>query len=552
MNDLFSEFAPLSFEAWLAQLNKDLKGKDAEKLRWKADKGLDLFPYADASSLTAAAVLQAGNRRRDDLLGSENNWQGVAAICVSDVDAAEQIRQALTYDMKGIRLYGQEQTDWSLWKNVLDLLEAKEVALHLDFRFEDEHFCAQLCTYFQARAWDSNLLTGTLVRSDKFGYGDLRADFPYLKHTTIDLEAYAYSAVYQLAAACGITNGKIGRLERDNAEASPALVFADLAFRFPLGSDFYVEIAKLRAFRLMYARMVEAYGLAWQPAFTPFIMAVTSTHNKTHYDVNNNILRATTEAVSTLLGGAHGLEIRPYNLADNTAFSRRISYNIHHILKAESHLDKVVDAVGGSYYIEPLTQQLASEAWKLFQEIEANGGFEAYEATFDKGYQSLVAKQQSEVRNRKKSIIGINQYPNPQEHIQTALNLDSQALAAKFEALRNKQDQASRRSLVQLLPFGDLAMRNARAMFSRNLFAAGGFEVIENEAVQPEADILVLCAADTDYQSEAAAKIQAVRAQFSPKRILLAGKIENYSELGADDILYAGMDVLEFLEKQLP
>lgn len=552
MNDLFSEFAPLSFEAWLAQLNKDLKGKDAEKLRWKADEGLNLFPYADAGSLADAAVLQAAHRRRDDLLGTENNWQGVAAVCVSDADAAEQIRQALAYDMKGIRLYGRDQADWPLWENALDVLEAKEVALHLDFRFEDERFYAQLCTYFKARNWESSVLTGTLVQSDKVGYADHHADFPYLKHNTIDLEAYAYSAAYQLAAACGMTNGEIGGVERGNTEASPAVVFADLAYRFPVGGDFYVEIAKLRAFRLMYARMVEAYGLAWQSAFTPFITAVTSTHNKTHYDANNNILRATTEAVSALLGGAHGLEIRPYKLADNTPFSRRVSYNIHHILKSESHLDKVVDAVGGSYYIEQLTQALASEAWKLFQQIEANGGFEAHKIAFDQSYQALVYKQQSEVSSRKKSIIGINQYPNPQERIQPDLNLNKLALAAAFEAFRNEQDQASQRPLVQLLPFGDLAMRNARAMFSRNLFAAGGFEVIEKEAVQPEADILVLCAADGDYQAEAATKIQAIRTQFPQKRIILAGKIENYPELGADGILYAGMGVLEFLRNQLP
>ena len=156
-----------------------------------------------------------------------------------------------------------------------------------------------------------------------------------------------------------------------------------LRFSFSVSSNYFMEIAKFRAARMLWANIVKGYGPAKNCACKMQIHAETSRWNQTVYDPYVNMLRGTTEAMSATIAGVHSLEVMPFDASfeNPTEFSKRIARNVELLLKNESHFDQVVDPAGGSYYVENLTQSIAAEAWKLFLEIEEKGGYtEAYKA----------------------------------------------------------------------------------------------------------------------------------------------------------------------------
>lgn len=191
-----------------------------------------------------------------------------------------------------------------------------------------------------------------------------------------------------------------------------------LRFTFALGPNFFMEIAKLRAARMLWSKVVGEFG-GGEEAQKMRIHARTSIWNKTIYDPYVNLLRATTEAFSGIAGGCGSLHVGAFDEPAGmpSDFSRRIARNTQIILKEEGHLDRVIDPAGGSWYVETLTRQVAEKAWKLFQEVEALGGmFRALEKGFPQEHISEAAKKRAEnVAKRKDKIIGTNIYPNLQE-----------------------------------------------------------------------------------------------------------------------------------------
>ena len=191
-----------------------------------------------------------------------------------------------------------------------------------------------------------------------------------------------------------------------------------IRFSFALGSQFFMEIAKLRAARVLWAQIVQAFGGS-EKAQQMVLHTRTSRWNKTVYDPYVNMLRATTEAFSGIVGGSNSLEVGAFDepLRPADEFSRRMARNIQIILKEESHLDRVIDPAGGSWYVETLTAELAEKAWALFQEIEKRGGMAA--ALKDNYPQTLAAdtaqQRLEHLATRRDKLIGTNSYPNLQE-----------------------------------------------------------------------------------------------------------------------------------------
>jgi len=194
---------------------------------------------------------------------------------------------------------------------------------------------------------------------------------------------------------------------------SPGSVLPHIRIRLAVGSDYFMEIAKIRAARWLWSKVAAAYGVDDAPVH---IHASTSRWNKTTYDAHTNMLRVTSEAFAAVVGGVDSLHIGPYDEISGKTddFSRRIARNIHTILREECGLDHVIDPAGGSSYIEWLTDQIAAKSWEIFQDIEKQGGM--IDALQNGSVQQAVvaickAKFQN-IRRRKDKIVGSNMYPD--------------------------------------------------------------------------------------------------------------------------------------------
>jgi methylmalonyl-CoA mutase len=224
------------------------------------------------------------------------------------------------------------------------------------------------------------------------------------------------NAVQELAFTLATAVEHLRQLERRGLgvdDVAPRVLFG-----FSVGSNFFMEIAKLRAARMLWARVVEASGGA-EASRHMTVHARTSSWNKTTFDCHVNILRATTEAFSAVMGGADSMHVGAFDeaLGLPSELGRRIARNTQTILKEECHFDAVVDPAGGSWYVEKLTAEVAGKAWALFQQIEAEGGMLAAlgKGTPQRLVAETAAKRRQAIAERREVIVGVNQYPNAGE-----------------------------------------------------------------------------------------------------------------------------------------
>jgi methylmalonyl-CoA mutase len=314
------------------------------------------------------------------------------------------------------------------------------------------------------------------------------------------------------------------------------------------------------------------------------IHAETGSWNKTFYDPYVNMLRTQTEAMSAALGGADSITVLPFNAIyeDPTTFSDRIARNQQLLLKEESHLDKIVDPGAGSYYIEELTASIADESWKLFLEIQDQGGFlAAAKAGFiQTKVKEMAAKRDLNVATRRENLLGINQFPNFNEKLEkevdesvfeaqdlTADDADIETIkpyrgAQAFEKIRVATDQyakTDKRPLAFMLTIGNLNFRKARAQFACNFFAVAGYEVQDNNgftsveegvatAKQAGADIVVLCSSDEEYAGFAPSAFGAIKGEAI---FVVAGAPASTDELkakGIENFIHVKSNLLEELK----
>ncbi len=194
---------------------------------------------------------------------------------------------------------------------------------------------------------------------------------------------------------------------------SPGEVLPHMRVSLSVGSDYFMEIAKIRAARLLWSKMAGAYGVE---DATVFIHARTSLWNKTSYDAHSNMLRVTSEAFAAVVAGVDGMHIGPFDEVAGATdeFSRRVARNVHIILREECGLDQVIDPAGGSNYIEWLTDQIAGKAWGLFQQVETDGGMlvALENGSIQKEIDATYQQKRQSIRRRKDRIVGANMYPD--------------------------------------------------------------------------------------------------------------------------------------------
>jgi methylmalonyl-CoA mutase len=265
-------------------------------------------------------------------------------------------------------------------------------------------------------------------------------------------------------------------------------------FVFAVGSNYFFEIAKLRAARLLWAQAAKAFGA---PVATQLHVR-TAIANKSLYDPYTNLLRVTTEALSAVIGGCDSLIVEPFEFAD------RLATNLQLLLKHEVHLDQIADPAAGSYYVEWLTDALAREAWKLFQQVEQQGGYAQARSFIDNAIAVSRKALETAVASRRRTLVGVNNYPDLRE---TAINPDvavrfAWRMSEPFERIRLRMERHAHATghtpVVLLLTRGDVKMRIARATFCANFFGCGGFAIRESADLEP-ADLIILCSSDPEY-----------------------------------------------------
>jgi methylmalonyl-CoA mutase len=329
-----------------------------------------------------------------------------------------------------------------------------------------------------------------------------------------------------------------------------AQALRQISFRLAADDDQFMTIAKVRALRQLWARVAEVVGEPESGAAV--VHAETSLPMMTQRDPWVNMLRTTLAAFGAGVGGADTVLVFPFDVAipDGfpgmaTSFARRMARNIQLLLLEESHVGRIFDPAGGSWFVEDLTEQLAQQAWQHFQSIEKHGGFvDAHDYVADQ-IGEIATRRTDDIAHRRTAITGVNEYPNlgepalPQNDSQhsplAAGNLVR--YAAAFEALRDRSDgylaRTGSRPQALLLPLGPLAEHNIRATFAANLLASGGIEAVNPGTVDSDgvakavADagsptVAVICGTDSRYGAEAAAIVEAARRE-GISHVCLAG-----------------------------
>lgn len=389
---------------------------------------------------------------------------------------------------------------------------------------------------------------GTAAESDLVAIARLAADHGVLgivadatevhDRGASDVQELAWSLVLGVRALRALADAGVG------AELASRLI----EFRYAATDEQFPSIAKLRAARRLWARVLELSGVAGVPQRQH---VVTSRPMLTKYDPYVNMLRTTVAAFAAGVGGADAVTVLPFDtpLGQPDAFGRRIARNLSHLLIDESHVAKVADPAGGSYAVEKLTDDLAVAAWELFGRLDAG-------ETIDPLIEDVVARREAEIARRKRPITGLSEFPNltevlPERAAPDGVGADHEVrrYGASFEALRDTPAQEP----VFLATLGTIAQHTARATFASNLFAAGGIAV---EAAGPTSGVAELVAAydgqrvacltgtDAAYQEWGAEAAAALR-EAGVQHLIIAGKATEY----VDDAAATGVDALAFLRR---
>ncbi|MGB8262029.1 MAG: methylmalonyl-CoA mutase family protein [Terracidiphilus sp.] len=566
---LLEEFPPVSTEAWEEVIAKDLRGADyAKKLIWQTPEGIAVRPYYRAEDAQPLDFAAAAPGEFPFVRGAraEGGWRIREEIPAAAPEAANRAAQsAVTGGAEEIAFRSAAIANAS--DLAMLLANLREIPVH--FLDATEETLRLLATRLEERPDAARLSADWNPLTNIDFAASLAATAPAaLIPFTLDaaaLEESGATAVEELAFALAAGIDLVAALEEHGLK--PEQTAARVEFSFAAGSNYFFEMAKLRAFRLLWARALESFG-APRPACVARIHARTSRWNKTVYDPHVNVLRATTEAMAAILGGADSVSVAPFDECYKTPdeASRRLARNTQILLKEEALLGRVADAGGGSYALEAVTDSLARAAWARMQRIEALGGYRKALASGEIANalaRSLAAREKAVV-TRRRVLTGANQFANPKERALDRIDVSRTSKGKRgaeiYEQLRLRTERHAARTgktpLVLLAEFGDAKMRGARSNFAANFFACAGFELVSGrfknaqEMAAREADLIVLCSADAEYAAMAPAAIESLKAAGRATPVIVAGNPENAEALkaaGVADFIHIRSNPIEVL-----
>ena len=606
---LFTEFAAPTTQEWLDKIQVDLKGADFQKrLVWRTNEGFNVQPFyrrEDLANLKTPDALPGefpfvrGNKK------DSNAWYVRQNIVVGEDPKAANAK-ALDILNKGIDSLGFHIPGKMVSKETVETLLDQILCdvVEVNFATCPRHaveLAEILVAYFAEKGYDKQKVVGSIewdpmqkmvmkgkdvtpVLAVAPQLVETLKDYPNFRCIAVSTDALNNAGAYivqELGYALAWGNEYLQQLVDAGVDA--ALAAQSIKFNMGVSENYFMEIAKFRAARLLWAQIVKVYldGTQKYNCAKMCVNATTSKYNQTLFDSYVNLLRSQTEAMSAALGGIHSMVVTPFDAPYETAtdFSERIARNQQLLIKEESHFDRIVDPSAGSYYIEHLTDALATEAWKIFLKVEEEGGFLAAvkAGTVQDDINATNVKRHGDAAKRKEFLLGTNQFPNFTEKAEgkkaqtcgcccghadaeepAFKAIESTRLAADFEDLRIHTEE-TKVPTAFMLTIGNLAMRQARAQFSCNFLACAGYKVIDNlgfktveegvdAALEAKADIVVICSSDDEYAEYAipAFKYLNGRAMF-----VVAGApacMEDLKAAGIENYIHVKCNVLETLK----
>jgi len=605
---LFTEFTAPTTQEWLDKIEVDLKGADFQKrLVWRTNEGFNVQPFyrrEDLANLKTPDALPGefpfvrGNKK------DSNVWYVRQNIEVTD--AKEANKKALDILNKGIDSLGFKLKGDMVSKETVEaLLDGIYCdCIEINFATCPRHsveLAEILVAYFAEKGYDKAKVVGSIefdpmakmvmkgkdvtpVLENGPKLVEVLKEYPNFRCIAVSTDALNNAGAYivqELGYALAWGNEYLQQLT--DAGVDVDLAAKSIKFNMGVSENYFMEIAKFRAARLLWAQIVKQYEPKNDDSCQMCVNATTSTYNQTLFDSYVNLLRSQTEAMSAALGSVHSMVVTPFDAPyeEATDFSERIARNQQLIIKEESHFDRIVDPGAGSYYIEHLTDALATEAWKIFLKVEEEGGFLAAvkAGTIQDDINATNVKRHGDAAKRKEFLLGTNQFPNFTEKSEgkkakacgcccgktedsessEIKAINSTRLAADFEDLRIHTEE-TKVPTAFMLTIGNLAMRQARAQFSCNFLACAGYKVIDNlgfktveegvdAALEAKADIVVICSSDDEYAEYAipAFKYLDGRAMF-----VVAGApacMEDLKAAGIENYIHVKCNVLETLKE---
>jgi methylmalonyl-CoA mutase len=611
---LFEEFPPVSAKEWEDKIKEDLKGADYQKkLIWMTPEGFQVQPYYRDEHLEDKKYLNLlpgefpfarGNKTKS------NRWEIRQDIYLDNIEEAND--KSLFLLQHGITSLGyicQSEKGAMILKNQKDFSQlVQDINLeHIPLNFicgpNAPVIMDMLTREVEANKINKEQITGS-IDFDPFGYltlngnfhTDEKTDFEFLiallnsaaeklpNHRVLGINGYFFTnsgatIIQELGYSLSMANEYLTRLT--DSRIGIDSICRHVQFNLGVGSNYFMEIAKIRAARFLWAKVVKAYKPKDDNSGKVFIHSVTSEWNQTLYDPYMNVLRGTTESMAAVIGGTDSLVVLPftYTYKPTTKFSARLARNIQIILNEEAFMGKVIDPAAGSYYIETLTDSIIDEVWKLFLKVESEGGYlqAVKKGAVQADINTTAKHRENLIDARCEILVGTNQYPNSQESVIGDVDekrafttipdkgTDVRPLkisrgSINFEKLRLATEKHSKRPVAFMLTLGDVNMRRTRATFSCNFFACGGYEIMDNPgfasvdegvraALDAGADIIVLCSSDEEYKTLA----PEVHNRIRDKAILaIAGApacTEELKALGIENFIHRRSNVVEILGK---
>lgn len=619
--NLLQDFPAISAKQWREKIVTDLKGADFDKkLVWRTPEGFNVQPYYRQEDLRGNQSLKSAPGQFPYVRGTREDNNDWAIRQNIDARAALQAnRKALDVLNRGVSSLGFIiNSDRLSYRYIKVLLQGIACdCINLNFMVcpcKAPELAGILVRYYGRCGYDLKKMQGTinvdpirqmLIKGKPLSREAVQQKIVAIVHAAKSLPGYRVVGVNSVVInnsgaycaqelAYALAWGAEYMTMLTEAGVPNYAAARTIRFNMGIGGNYFMEIAKFRAARMLWAKIVEAYKA---PIFTTAlrnaakmnVCAETSRFNMTVFDAYVNLLRSQTETMSAAIAGVDEIIVTPFDVTyeQPSDFAERIARNQQHLLKEEAHFDKVVDPAGGSYYIEELTQSIAAEAWKQFLAIQAEGGM--YQMVFDGKVQAAVAAnlktRLSDVAKRKEVLLGSNQFPNFTEvagkkikakevaaqcygacakPVEGALaTLPVARAAEEFEALRLATEAGKKQPVAFMLTIGNLAMRIARAQFSCNFLACAGYKVMDNNgfktvkegiaaAKKAKADIIVLCSSDDEYATLApeAWKLLGKEKVYHPEFIVAGAPacMEDLQALGIQNFIHVRCNVLETLK----
>lgn len=567
---LFEEFPPVSTDEWEKVISQDLNGADyKQKLRWETNEGVAPLPFYRREDLDS--IERSGPIKKNHPDKQANDWEIREPVFADSINSAHETAQkaldrgadALQFHLKIRRTEGmiggdlqglpiQNQQDF---QDLLKGVALDKTPLHFDAGLASPALLAMLWNEGDRQEIPSDQLQSTFsydpfiyvlqngqyptdeekLKKDILQLGQFTSEFlPGVRPLGIDARAYhnsGSSIVQELGFGLAAAADYFALLT--DSGLNPEDVAQSIHFSFSIGSNYFLEIAKFRAARLLWKNLLDAFG-ADPETNRAYLHGETSQWNKTLYDPYTNMLRTTTEGMSAAIAGCDSITVLPFDqhFRQPNEFSQRTARNQQIILSEESYLDKVADPAAGSYYIEKLTEDIGNKAWKLFQEVETEGGLmKAIEhGTVQSAISESQEKRDQAIASRGQTFVGTNEYSNPEDRMSDKIesgfktvslaetegsyNFDDRNLPLNladafadgaqmgdaipqlfelgkhfirtinpyrgtqaFEELRLATERNKTTPKVLTLPLGNRKMRKARSSFASNFFGCVGYNI---------------------------------------------------------------------------